>query len=293
MGLLSPVLTTRARAKLNLSLHIVGRRDDGYHELESLVAFGSLADHLALEPGRTESLMVQGPFAHTAGQDQDNLVLKAVRQLRQFKPALRSGSLTLTKYLPAQAGLGGGSADAAATLRLLARLNGFSLDDPDILAAARLIGADVPVCLHSKPVMMHGIGDRLGAPLALPKLYAVLVKPPIGMATPEVFRQLGFEKGQRSKRLPHPEMSTVTTDGIIPFLKLLGNDLQGAACALAPVIGECVSALSRQQGYQLARMSGSGSAVFGLFDTAIHAKKAASRLTRMHDTWWVKPTVIG
>ncbi len=290
---MSPVLSTRARAKLNLSLHVVGRRPDGYHALESLVAFASVADHLSLDPEKPEGLTVQGPFAQAAGDDHDNLVLKAVRQLRRFKPALRSGHLTLTKYLPAQAGLGGGSADAAATLRLLARLNGFSLDDPDLLEAARLIGADVPVCLRSKPVMMRGIGDQLGEPLALPKLHAVLVKPPIGMATPDVFRQLGLEKGASLSGLAHPEPEPDTAAILMGQLAGLRNDLQKPAIAVAPLIAGCLSALSLQQGCVLARMSGSGSAVFGLFQTAADARNAATELARVHPDWWVKPTVIG
>ena len=286
-------MATRARAKLNLSLHVCGRRDHGYHELESLVAFASVADHLALDPARPEGLTVQGPFATAAGDDQDNLVLKAVRQLRHFKPALHSGYLTLTKYLPARAGLGGGSADAAAALRLLARLNGFSLDDPELLEAARLIGADVPVCLKSRPVMMRGIGDRLGEPLNLPRLPAVLVKPPVGVATPDVFARLGLAKGEQTGRPPHPELSVASADGFVARLRLLGNDLQAAASAIAPVIADCVVALSRQQGCQLARMSGSGSAVFGVFETATQARAAASLIARRHSDWWVKPTVIG
>ena len=286
-------LTTRARAKLNLSLHVCGRRDDGYHELESLVAFASVADHLSLDPARPEGLTVQGPFATAAGDDQDNLVLKAVRQLRHFKPALHGGHLTLTKYLPAQAGLGGGSADAAAALRLLARLNGFSLDDPELLEAARLIGADVPVCLKSRPVMMRGIGDRLGEPINLPRLPAVLVKPPVGVATPDVFARLGLVKGERTGRPPHPELSVASADGFVARLRLPGNDLQAAASAIAPVIADCVVGLGRQQGCQLARMSGSGSAVFGLFETATQARAAASLIARLHPDWWVKPTMIG
>lgn len=292
-GIVSPVLTTRARAKLNLSLHVVGRRPDGYHALESLVAFASVADHLSLDADKPEGLIVQGPFASAAGEDQDNLVLKAVRQLRQFKPALRCGHLTLTKYLPAQAGLGGGSADAAATLRLLARLNGLSLDDPELLEAARLIGADVPVCLRSRPVMMRGIGDELGEVLNLPKIHAVLVKPPVGMATPEVFRQLGLEKGEQTNRLPHPECSATSAQELIVHLHRLGNDLQAPANAIGPVIGEALAALSQQQGCRLARMSGSGSAVFALFESAAQAKNAAGLLAGTYGNWWVKPTVIG
>ena len=286
-------LATHARAKLNLSLHVRGRRMDGYHALESLVAFASLADHLALDPDTPEGLTVQGPFATAAGEDQDNLVITAIRHLRRFKPALRSGHLTLTKYLPAQAGLGGGSADAAATLRLLARLNGFSLDDPELLEAARLTGADVPVCLRSKPVMMRGIGDELGEPLNLPKLHAVLVKPPIGMATPDVFRQLGLEKGGQTGRAPHPECSAASAQELMVLLHRLGNDLQAPATAIAPVIDQAREALSHQSGCRLARMSGSGSAVFGLFDTAGQAKTAATLLARAHAGWWVKPAVIG
>lgn len=284
---------TRAWAKLNLSLHICGRRADGYHELESLVTFASVADHLSLDPDQPEGLIVQGPFAEAAGDDQDNLVLKAVRQLRHFKPDMRSGLFTLTKYLPAQAGLGGGSADAAATLRLLARLNGYSLRDPDLCEAARLIGADVPVCLHSRSVMMRGIGDVLGPPLALPKLHAVLVKPDCGMSTPQVFGQLGLGKGQSCQTDPHPEPDLRSAGALISQLAGLRNDLEPAASALESQIGEAMHALRAQVGCELARMSGSGAAVFGVFDNGDAAKHAQQSLCRTHPTWWVKTARLG
>jgi 4-diphosphocytidyl-2-C-methyl-D-erythritol kinase len=183
-------LTEFAPAKINLTLHVLGRRADGYHEIESLVAFADIGDRLTFVPGDTLELEVGGPSAEAAGEGEDNLVLKAARALAEGVDGLRTGRFVLDKQLPVAAGLGGGSSDAAAALRLLARHNNLPLNDPRLHAAARATGADVPVCLDPKARMMRGIGEILSGPIALPELPAVLVNPGVAVPTKDVFAAL-------------------------------------------------------------------------------------------------------
>jgi 4-diphosphocytidyl-2-C-methyl-D-erythritol kinase len=184
------MLTEEARAKVNLTLRVVGRRVDGYHDLESVVAFADCADRLSLTPGSSLDLKTIGPLADACGETADNLVLKAARLLGERVPDLKVGSFTLDKVLPVAAGIGGGSADAAAALRLLARLNGLALDDERLREVALLTGADVPVCLASRACDMTGVGETL-LPLSLPKMPCVLVNPRVPVATKDVFAALG------------------------------------------------------------------------------------------------------
>src|SRR5512139_692968 len=185
-----PALIEEGRAKVNQSLRVVGRRVDGYHDVQSVVAFADCADRLALEPGGDLKLATTGPLASACGELADNLVFKAARLLAAAVPGLKLGAFTLEKVLPVAAGIGGGSADAAAALRLLARLNGLSFDDARIMTAALQTGADVPVCIGSRACVMTGIGERLSPPLDLPPLPAVLVNPRVAVATRDVFAAL-------------------------------------------------------------------------------------------------------
>ena len=180
-------LVESAPAKINLTLRVLGRRSDGYHEIESLVAFAEFGDRLHFSPGRELTLAVNGPMAAKAGAADSNLVLKAAREMTARHNGLALGAFRLEKQLPVAAGLGGGSADAAAALRLIARANGLTPDDPELFAAARATGADVPVCLDPRPRIMRGLGEILSAPLTLPALPAVLVNPGVAVATKEVF----------------------------------------------------------------------------------------------------------
>ena len=201
-------LTTRARAKINLTLRVLGRRADGYHELESLVAFAGTGDALSLEPGPQLSLTIDGPRGQGLPVDDTNLILRATRALEAETGKLRTGAFHLVKRLPVASGIGGGSADAAAALRLLARLNGLAADDPALLRAAAKTGADVPVCLASRARIMAGIGERLGAALTLPPLFALLVNPGVPVETAPVFRALGLQPGQiHPPQASHPETS--------------------------------------------------------------------------------------
>src|ERR1700754_3703903 len=188
-------LVEEGRAKVNLTLRVVGRRTDGYHDLESVVAFADCADKLTLTPGSELTLKTVGPLATACGELSDNLVLKAARLLGEVVPSLKSGAFVLDKVLPVAAGIGGGSADAAAALRLLARLNGLALDDARLLDVALKTGADVPVCLASHACDMTGVGEGL-MPLNLPKLPCVMVNPRVPVATKDVFSALGLRNGE-------------------------------------------------------------------------------------------------
>src|SRR3569623_1904546 len=190
-----PALVEEGRAKVNLSLRVIGRRTDGYHDLESVVAFADCADRLTLEPGAELTLTTTGPLADACGDTADNLVLKAARLLGEAVPGLKHGAFALEKVLPVAAGIGGGSADAAAALRLLARLNNLSLDDSRLQDVALATGADVPVCLASQACDMTGVGEQL-LPLKLPDMPCVMVNPRVPVATKDVFQELGLRTGE-------------------------------------------------------------------------------------------------
>lgn len=289
-------LATRAPAKVNLSLRILGRRADGYHELDSLVAFAGVGDELSLMPGEPSGVQISGPFGAGLSTGPDNLVLKAERTLREEIVGLRSGRFHLVKRLPVASGIGGGSADAAAALRLLARLNDLPLSHPALLAAAGRIGADVPVCLEARARMMRGIGERLSQPLRLPRLLALLVNPGVAVETAPVFRALGLQPGQGHTGGFEPfqaeEASLATSASLIAAMAASGNDLEAPARSVAPAIGEVLSLLSALPGCRLARMSGSGATCFVLFDDCRASAAAGKRLTHDRPDWWVKPTVL-
>ncbi|MEL6062747.1 MULTISPECIES: 4-(cytidine 5'-diphospho)-2-C-methyl-D-erythritol kinase [unclassified Methylobacterium] len=288
-----PLLADRAPAKVNLTLHILGRRaDDGYHALESLVAFAGTADRLTLDPAAPLGLTVSGPTAGPAGPTGDNLVLRAARHLAARVPGLRMGAFHLTKRLPVAAGIGGGSSDAAAALRLLARLNGLPLDDAAVVAAARETGADVPVCLDPRARMMRGVGDEIGAPLDLAPLPAVLINPGVPVPTAPVFKALGLAVGQSLPGAEHPTIDEgLGGEALVAAIAPARNDLEPPALTVAPVIGTVLAAL-RERGCRLARMSGSGATVFALFADRRGAVRAASGLRAAHPDWWVAPTFL-
>lgn len=292
-------LTEDARAKVNLTLRVVGRRVDGYHDLESVVVFADCADRLTLDPADETSLTMIGPRAKDCGETADNLVLKAVKQLSERVEGLRSGHFTLEKHLPVAAGIGGGSADAAAALRLLARLNEIAPDDPRLRDAARHTGADVPVCLGSKACVMTGVGDQL-LPVALPPMHGVLVNPLQAVATRDVFGQLGLKPGALRIGIADVLKGGVSWPAANApaesWMKLLvagNNDLEAPAVALEPVIAEVLSALRQAEGVQLARMSGSGATCFAAFDHAQTASHAANAIRSAHPLWWVHAGVLG
>lgn len=288
MSQLTAPLTESAPAKVNLTLRVLGRRADGYHEIESLVAFADVGDELALTPGDTLDLTMQGPNAAAVGPTADNLVIKAARLLADHVEGLTLGRFVLTKHLPVAAGLGGGSADAAAALRLLARANGLAIHDPRLMAAARATGADVPVCLDPRGRLMRGSGDILSAPLHLPALHAVLVNPGVALSTKDVFAALGASVTPRVA-----PVLTNNTENASALIAAGANDLEPAAISLEPLIADVLAALRAAQGCRLARMSGSGATCFGLFGSARAATAAARGLKAEHPGWWIHATTLG
>ncbi len=273
-------LVARAPAKINLTLAVLGRRPDGYHELDSLVAFAGCHDTLRLDPDGPEGLTLSGPTADAAGAGADNLVLKAARALRDRVPGMRGGAFHLVKRLPVAAGIGGGSSDAAAALRLLARLNRLAFDHPAVLDAAAATGADVPVCLVPRARRMRGIGHQV-EPVPAVRLWAVLANPRVPVPTADVFRALGLPPGASH---PAPASALDVHRG--------GNDLEAPAVACAPAIAAVLDALRGLPGCRLARMSGSGATCFALFDDCRAAAAAAAILRRAQPVWWVKPTLL-
>ena len=287
-------LTEAAPAKVNLTLRVIGRRPDGYHELASLVAFARVGDRLDFMPDDGLALDVAGPFAAAAGDLADNLVLKAAHALARRAPGLVLGRFALVKELPVAAGLGGGSADAAAALRLLARANGLALDDPRLGAAARATGADVAVCLDPKARVMGGIGEVLSAPVGLPPLPAVLINPGTPLATKDVFA--AFARAAPPKPAAEFDGAALAGASVVAALAALArgaNDLEPAAVALCPAVADARAALAATPGCRLARMSGSGATCFGLYLSESAAASAAQAIADRHSLWWVRATVLG
>ena len=286
-----PKVRASARAKLNLALHVIGKRDDGYHELDSWVTFAEIGDVVSARAdpdGPPFGLDVDGPFGEAlvraAPNPAENLAIKAAAGLRAL--AERQGiecvpvHLSIEKNLPIAAGLGGGSADAAAAIAALSRLWSLPRDLPDRHLLPAYLGADVAMCLVGRPLRARGIGDVL-APIALPALDVVLVNPRIEIATPDVFAR---EDVARSGALP------LLGDDPVAALRETGNDLEAAARGIAPEIGAVLDALRRTQGCELARMSGSGATCLGVYADATTASAAAQRLSTAHPGWWTVAT---
>ena len=297
MPALMQELIQEGRAKVNLTLRVVGRRVDGYHDLESVVAFADCADSLSLTPGAGLHLATSGPLAQACGEPEDNLVFKAAQLLSERVPGLVLGDFTLDKMLPVAAGIGGGSADAAAALRLLAQANGLALDDPRLIEVARLTGADVPVCLNSNACVMTGVGESL-MPLSLPKMPCVMVNPRIPVATADVFKALGLRNGQLRvsatdvlRGTAWPEAGASLEDWV-EALAAGSNDLEAPATRIQPVIGEVIAVLNASNGAWLARMSGSGATCFAIYENTADAKRAAQQIRLDHPGWWVHAGIL-
>lgn len=289
---MSSPLIEPAFAKVNLTLRVIRRRPDGYHELDSLVVFARLADRVSFIPGGALELTVRGPTAAAAGNAQDNLVRKAAAALAVRVERLTLGAFVLDKRLPVAAGLGGGSADAAAALRLLARTNAMALDDARLQEAACATGADVPVCLDPRARRMQGIGDVLSAALALPSLAAVLVNPRVSVPTKQVFAALQLDDARPASGPALTLSAGADRKTLLSTLASGGNDLEPAAISLQPVVGDVLAALRALPACRLARMSGSGATCFGLFDSLKAAEAAAASLRKAKPDWWVRATVL-
>jgi 4-diphosphocytidyl-2-C-methyl-D-erythritol kinase len=274
-----PALREAAPAKVNLFLHVTGRRADGYHLLDSLVVFAEAADRVRGAPDAALSLTVSGPEAGALAAEGENLVLRAARALAEAAGVAPGAALLLEKHLPVASGIGGGSADAAAALRLCARLWGVALPEARMAEIALGLGADVAVCLASRPARMGGVGEVLTAAPVLPRIGLVLANPRVAVATPAVFRaRAGGVRGPAVLPGGWADAAAMARD-----LAMLGNDLQDAAVALAPAIGPVLAALRALPGARLVRMSGSGATCFALFDDAGAARAAAGLLPA---AWW-------
>ncbi len=264
-----------ARAKINLALHVTGRRGDGYHLIDSMVAFADLGDRVTVEPAKTLTLHLTGPYAADLSAA-DNLCLKAARALHPT----RSARITLEKHLPVASGIGGGSADAAAVLKALAQLWDLPLPPSATILA---LGADVPVCLAGHAARMQGVGDQI-TPIPLPEAWLVLANPGIAVATADVFRTLQHRANPPLQPLPAlPDVAILAI-----YLQAQRNDLEPPARHLAPILTEVIASLRTQPGCLFARMSGSGATCFGLFADEDSAFRAASMLGHGHKHWWIK-----
>jgi 4-diphosphocytidyl-2-C-methyl-D-erythritol kinase len=291
------ILTERAPAKINLTLRVLGRRPDGYHELESLVAFAELADEVSLDTDAPFGVATSGPFA--GGIAGGNLVEKACQEVEAASPGVRLGSFHLVKRIPVAAGLGGGSADAAATLRLLARANPGLESRVDLAAIARRLGADVPVCLAGKPAIMHGIGERIEQVGPLLPLHLLLVNPRVPLATAEVFRALSAPELTAMSSADAATVRASSYSGraidlaeLLSFMRAVGNDLGLPAERLCPVIADVRAALAALPGCLYAAQSGSGPTCFGVFEDVGASERAQSQLSAAQPAWWCAATAI-
>ncbi len=277
------MIAETAPAKLNLALHVRARRADGYHELETLFVFARDGDRVTVAHAATSSLTVIGPFADAVGPVADNLVTRAEAAFRRAFAPDAVHAITLDKHLPVASGIGGGSADAAATLRALARLHGLPVDTPRLVTIAAELGADVPACLLGRPTFGRGRGDALAPIAGLGDMPALLVNPGVAVSTAQVFAQWDGE-----------DRGALALSGTTLERALAGrNDLQPPAESIAPAIGTVVARLSACEGVALARMSGSGATCFALFADAAARDSAAARIAADAPDWWLCATTIG
>ena len=281
------MITELARAKVNLTLEILGRRPDGFHELASLVAFADIGDTITLDIDAQPTVTVSGPFAPTIAGE--NLIAVTLRRLAEAEPRLKLGAVSLDKQLPVAAGIGGGSADAAAVLRAFRRANPELAPSIDWAKIAAGLGADVSVCFVNRTGWMTGIGERVAPQPGWPTLGAVLVNPLVPAPadkTAQVFRRLGATLVADGARCLPPSSG----QGAIDFLGARGNSLERAAIAVMPIAAAVKSALLGIPGCRHAAVSGGGPTCFGIFD---YPEQAASRLAAEEPTWWVRPVTLG
>lgn len=285
---LSPSVVRAAPAKVNLYLHVVGKRDDGYHLLDSLVAFAGCGDTLTVSQADDLSFAIDGPFAAALAGEGDNLVLRAARALGTALGRTPQASIRLTKNLPVASGIGGGSADAAAALLALLELWDARLSSDVLRALALKLGADVPVCCAGQNSFMGGIGDEIATAPRLPPVGLVLVNPGTKLATVEVFkaRRGSFSAPARFTRTPRDAAD------LADLLRTRTNDLAEPAARLCPAIPAVLEALSASPGCRLSRLSGSGATCFGVYDDAEAAAHAAAALAKLRPEWWITPTCL-
>lgn len=279
----SPSLTVHAPAKINLALHVTGRRADGYHLIETLAVFSQLGDVVELAPAAVDTFAIAGPFAAALPDDDDNLIIRARDRLRRAFTQVRDrhSAIRLTKNLPVAAGIGGGSSDAAAVLRGLAALWEIDVDEAGLARLGAELGADLPMCLAARPLIARGIGEKIAPLVDWPALPLLLVNPGVAVPTQAVFTGL-----ERRDNAPLPALPPQRdAQSVLDWLRQCRNDLQAAALALAPEIMEALDRLSAS-GARLARMSGSGATCFGLYDTIEAARRAEATIKQERPGWF-------
>lgn len=277
-----------APAKVNLFLHVTGRRGDGYHLLDSLVVFADVGDRITINEAPVLTFEHAGPFADDLPRPDQNLIVKAANVFRDAFNIDAGAAIMLEKNLPIASGIGGGSADAAAAIRAFCKLWDIRNDDPRVAEVALSLGADIPVCLSGKTCIMRGIGEELRTVSGVGPFAAVLVNPGIDVSTPSVFKA---RTGWFSNPVAWSDQSTA--EDVIANLIETHNDLEVPAISLAPEIGEVLATLADIPGVLLARMSGSGATCFAIFDNKEAAQTAASQLNRDHPAWWTAATTFG
>jgi 4-diphosphocytidyl-2-C-methyl-D-erythritol kinase len=290
--MMSAVRHDRAQAKINLTLTIHGRRPDGFHALSSVVAFAAVGDELSLTPGLELAVTTRGPFADAI--EGPNLAATALDVARTAEPRLRLGRIDIVKNLPVAAGIGGGSADAAAVLRLVRAANPDLAGSVDWLALATRLGADVPVCFENRPALMTGIGDHVVPLRAFPRLPVVLVNPRVPVPadkTRQVFRALAAPPLSATLEMPPPIFAS--TDDVIAHVAAGGNDLEAPSRAVMPAVAEVLARLAAEPASVAVRLSGAGPTAFALFREQHQAERAAARIMRDHPSWWVVATELG
>ncbi|AZO55929.1 MULTISPECIES: 4-(cytidine 5'-diphospho)-2-C-methyl-D-erythritol kinase [unclassified Mesorhizobium] len=281
------VRTWTAPAKINLALHVTGRRPDGYHLIESLAVFTRFGDRIEIAPAEADDFIASGRYAADVPLDGGNLVLKARDALRQAA-VLRSTppvTIRLEKNLPVASGVGGGSSDAAAVLRGLAESWGLDIDSAELARIGLSLGADVPMCLAAKPLVARGIGDDLSMVPDFSALGLVLVNPGTPVSTAEIFAALSRRDNEPLPPLPR----SIDFHSLRNWLEVTRNDLEKPALAMQPAIGRALSWLDKA-GSGFSRMSGSGATCFGLFETSNVAKRAAAEIRGRQPDWFVAAT---
>jgi 4-diphosphocytidyl-2-C-methyl-D-erythritol kinase len=281
------IVAERAPAKINLFLHVGDRRSDGYHALQSLVAFTKAGDELRLEPADDVHLTIAGPFARGLSAGDETLRGRAARALQSCTGLERGAAISLTKNLPVASGIGGGSSDCAATLRGLAKLWGAKITNEELCETGATLGSDVPVCIAVRPQFMEGRGEQVTALSSLPEMPIVLVNPGTGVPTSKVFAAI---KQRRGVDLPLPPAFHGPSD-LVAYLRDTANDLEAPAREVAPEIGEVLNRIAGR-GALLTRMSGSGATCFGLFESQESANMAAAEIAVQRPNWWVVPSTL-
>jgi len=280
-----------APAKINLSLHVVGQTDKGYHQLQGLTVFTKLCDELSAQEAKKDSLDITGPFAKALAGERSNIILKAFQLFRQHWPnSLPDGlHVSLDKMLPVAAGIGGGSADAAAALRMAARISGRNVAIGELSEIALELGADVPMCLFSRTCLIGGVGEKIQIVDPFPKLHLVLANPGVAVPTAEIFRKL---KSKSNPALPPLPTEVEHSAALALWLQDTRNDLELPAFEMVPQLSELTREINKLPGCILSRMSGSGATVFGVFGAETPAMSAAQQLHQLFPNYWVAQTPV-